>query len=219
MSVGAVRVLLAEDHVLVRTGIRALLEKIRGVEVVGEASDGHEALQLIEKLRPDIVMMDIAMPELNGLEATKYIAKEFPQVRVIILSMHASEEYARRAVRAGASGYILKGGTLAELELALKAVANRETYLTPSVSKFVLEDYSRRLNAEVSPLDQLTPRQREILQLVAEGRTSEYIGKKLNISPKTVESHRSQIMDRLDIHDIAGLVRFAIRVGLVTVDA
>jgi len=220
-----IRVLLADDHNLVRSGIRALLDGLPDVQVLAEASNGREALRLVEIHRPDIVLMDIAMSEMNGLEATTRLVKEFPNTRVIILSMHISEEYVLQALRAGASGYLLKDAGTSELELAIHSVARGETYLSPPVSKHVISDYVRRVSGEThrkedegSPLDRLTPRQREILQLIAEGDTTQEIAQKLNISTKTVETHRMQLMERLDIHDLAGLIRFAIRVGLVTLD-
>lgn len=217
-----IRIVLADDHMLVRAGIRALLQQIKGVEVVAEADDGREALQLIGVHRPDLVLMDIAMPKLNGLEAAARVAKEFPQVRVIILSMHANEEYVLQSLRAGASGYLLKGARAAELELAVTSVARGETYLSPAASKHVIGGYVQRAVSESDagpeerrPADRLTPRQREILQLIAEGCSTKEIAHTLGISVKTAETHRAQIMERLDIHDIAGLVRYAIRAGLI----
>lgn len=216
-----IRVLLADDHTLVRAGIRSLLESLPGIQVVAEASDGREALNLIEQHHPDVVLMDIAMSELNGLEATAYALREFPEVRVIILSMHANEEYVWQALRAGAKGYLLKDAGMAELELAVKSVARGETYLSPPISRQVITDYMRRVGGEEErggssrDIERLTPRQREILRLVAEGYTTQAIAQKLEISIKTVETHRMQLMERLNIHDIAGLVRYAIRVGLV----
>jgi len=212
------RVLLADDHALVRAGIRTLLQNLAGIEVVAEASDGREALNLVKAHRPDVVLMDITMPELNGLEATARIVKDYPSVRVIVLSMHASEEYVWQALRAGAAGYLLKDADTAELELAVKAVARGESYLSPAVSKHVIGDYIRRTGGETSSLELLTPRQREILQLIAEGHTTKDIARILEISVKTVETHRMQLMERLDIHDIAGLVRYALRVGLAKSD-
>ncbi len=210
-----VRILLADDHTLLRAGIRSLLEKMPGVEVVGEAADGREALGLVKSHLPNLVLMDIAMAGLNGLEATARMAREFPTVRVIILSMHANEEYVLQTLRAGASGYLLKDAATAELELAIQAVARGDTYLSPAISKRVIEDYLGRTSGEKGPMEQLTPRQREILQLVAEGRSTKEIAFVLNVSVKTVETHRTQLMDRLDIHDVPGLVRYAMRVGLV----
>lgn len=220
------RILIADDHTLVRGGIRALLRDLLGAQVVAEASDGREALRLVEALQPDIVLMDIAMMGMNGLEATARISKEFPSVRVIILSMHTNEEYVLQALRAGAAGYLLKDAGIGELEMAINAVSRGETYLSPPVSKHVIAEYVRRVGfAEEDEekfnrptVEKLTLRQREILQLIAEGHTTQEIAQLLNISVKTVETHRMQLMERLDIHDVAGLVRFAIRVGLVALD-
>jgi DNA-binding NarL/FixJ family response regulator len=212
----AIRVLLADDHTLVRAGIRTLLESLDGVTVVAEVADGREALALVAAERPDVVLMDVAMPKLNGLEATARVVEEFPNVRVIILSMHPNEEYVLRALRIGASGYLLKDANTAELEIALEAVVRGEIYLSPAISKQVAQ-YVRRVGSEFDALDRLTPRQREVLQLIAEGRTSREIAQLLGISVKTVESHRTHLMDRLDIHDIAGLVRYAVRTGLIDV--
>jgi len=210
-----VRILITDDHTLVRAGFRALLQSIEGLEVVAEAGDGREALLLVAAKNPDLVFMDIGMAGLNGLDATARITKDFPTVRVIILSMHTNEEYVLQALRAGAVGYLLKESGTAELELAVWAVARGETYLSPAVSKYVIADYVRRVGGEPNSLARLTPRQREVLQLIAEGHTTQEIAHTLKISVKTVETHRSQLMERLQIHDIAGLVRYAIRVGLV----
>ena len=214
----SIRLLLADDHTLVRAGIRSLLEKVPGVEVVGEASDGHEALDLVRLHRPSVVVTDLAMPGLNGLELVSRVTREFPGVRVVILSMHGTEPYVIQALRAGASAYLLKDSAPVELEVALRTVARGETYLSPPISRQVIEDYRRRVSSETSPLEQLTPRQREILQLISEGHTTRAIAGRLHVSVKTVETHRQQLMDRLDIHDVPGLVRFAIRVGLTTPD-
>jgi DNA-binding NarL/FixJ family response regulator len=210
------RILLADDHALVRAGIRSLLEKLPGVKVVGEAGDGREALSMVKELAPNIVLMDIAMAGLNGLEAAARLTKEVPGVKVIILSMHANEEYVLQALRAGASGYLLKDAAIAELKLALSAVSRGETYLSPAISKHVIDNYLDRVGDKQSPLEGLTPRQREILQMIAEGKTTKEIAFLLNLSVKTVETHRSQLMDRLGIHDVPGLVRYAMRVGLIT---
>jgi DNA-binding NarL/FixJ family response regulator len=217
--VSAIRIVLADDHALVRAGVRSLLASIAGVEVVAEARDGHEVIALVEKWRPRLVLMDIAMPGLNGLEATARLSKSHPETAVIILSMHAAEEYALQALRAGAAGYLLKDADLSELELAIAAVARGQTYLSPAMSKHLVTDYRRRLAEQPDPLDRLTPRHREVLQLLAEGQTTKDIAARLKLSVKTVETHRAQLMDRLDIHDLAWLVRFAIRVGLVAPDA
>jgi len=218
----SIRILLADDHVLMRRGMRAWLQSMPQVEVVGEASDGREALHLIAKVQPDVVLMDIGMPSLNGLEVTLQVTKEFPQVHVLILSMHANEEYVVQAFRAGASGYMLKDAEPEELEVALKAISRGKTYLSPTVSQGVIGDYLRRIGASTKDTPQgvdipslLTARQREVLQLIAEGQTTKQIAALLYISEKTVESHRLRLMRQLDIHDIAGLVRYAIRTGLV----
>jgi len=213
--VKSIRVLLADDHTLVRAGFRTLLQNLAGIEVVAEADNGRDALRLIEVHQPDVVLMDIAMPGLNGLEATARATERFPHVRVIVLSMHMNEEYVLRALRAGADGYLLKDSDIAELELAIKAVTRGETYLSPPISKQVAE-YVRRVNGEPSSLERLTPRQVEVLQLIAEGHTTKEVARVLDVSVKTVETHRAQLMERLGIHDIAGLVRYAIREGLVT---
>ena len=214
-----IRVLLADDHTLVRAGIRSLLQNLPDIEVVAEANNGREALALLETCHPDVVLMDIAMPGLNGLEAVVRIAEVFPDIRVVILSMYANEEYVLRALRAGAAGYLLKDAGPVELELAINAATHNKTYLSPAISKHVAE-YVRQESGETvsSPLERLTPRQREILQLIAEGRTTPEIAQLLQVSVKTVDTHRTQLMDRLDIHDIAGLVRYAIRVGLITAE-
>jgi DNA-binding NarL/FixJ family response regulator len=214
-----IRVLLADDHTLVRAGIRGLLEGLPGVEVVGEAGDGPEAMSKADGLRPDIVLLDVGMPGLNGLEVAGRIAALDAGIRVVILSMHTSEEYVLRALRAGCAGYLVKGSAVSELEIAVRAVVRGETYLSPVVSKRVVEDYVNRTGGAADPLDALTPRQREILQLVAEGNTSKDIARLLGLAFKTVETHRGQIMERLGVHDVAGLVRFAVRVGLVTPDS
>ncbi|HEY5931803.1 MAG TPA: response regulator transcription factor [Nitrospira sp.] len=213
------KILLVEDHALVRAGMKALMQKIEGTEVVADMGDGLEAVKYVRTAAPDLVLMDIAMPGLNGLDATARIVKESPTTRVILLSMHANEEYLRQALHVGASGYLLKGAELAELELALKTVAGGERYLTPAVAKYAVEAFREKSEGPVGPLAKLSMRQREILQLVAEGQTTKDIAHRLNLSVKTVETHRSQLMERLDIHDVPGLVRFAMRVGLIQPDS
>lgn len=215
MSMTPIRVLLAEDHTLVRAGIRALLESLPNIAVVGEASTGIEALAKIPTAQPDIILLDIAMAEMNGLEAAAQVKQRYPRVRVIMLSMYANEAYVVQALRAGASGYLLKDASPSELDLALRAVMRSETYLSPAVSKHVVADYLRRINTSSDEEEQLTPRQREVLRLIAQGYTAREIARQLSISVKTVETHRTLLMERLNIHDIAGLVRYAIRVGLI----
>ena len=211
-------VLIADDHALVRAGIRVLLERIPRTEVIAEASDGREAVELVAKRQPDIVLMDIAMPGLNGLEAARQIVKTWPRVRVVILSMHASEEYVWQALRAGARGYLLKGASLAELELALDSVSRGEIYLSPPLSQQAIMEYVQRTGKDRMREGRLTARQREILSLIAEGKSTKKVALQLNISVKTVETHRAQIMERLNIHDVAGLVRYAIKTGLVKIE-
>jgi DNA-binding NarL/FixJ family response regulator len=212
----SIRVLLADDHALVRQGLRALIEKIHGAIVVAEVSDGLQAVQAAKDESPDVVLMDIAMPGLNGLEALTRLKKECPSVKVIMLSMYAAEEYFRQALEAGASGYLLKDADRAELEIALMTVSRGETYLTPEIAKYTIHAYQQHhAQVGVSPLSRLTSRQREILQLVAEGQTTKDIAQRLDLSPRTVETHRADIMERLQIHDLPGLVRIAIQNGLI----
>lgn len=210
-----IRVLLADDHKLVRAGIRSLLERLPDVEVIAEASDGREAIRLVENNEPQIVLMDLAMPELNGLEATEHLTRTFPTVRVIILSIYADEEHVYQALRAGAAGYLLKGAATEELELAIRSVAQGETYLSPPVSKPVIMAYIRRTNSGLSSRERLSPRQTQILKLIAEGKTTKQVALELAISVKTVETHRSALMIRVGVRDVAGLVRYAVKIGLV----
>ncbi len=214
-----VRIMLADDHALIRAGLRALLKSIEGVEVIAEASNGHETLEAVERRRPDVILMDIAMPELNGLETAARILRRWPSVKIIMLSMHANDEYLRQALSAGAAGYLLKGADPAELELALKSVMRGETYLTPAVSKRLVQEFLQQDGEAPQSQPKLTPRQREILQMIAEGHSTKEIATRLDLSVKTVETHRAAIMNRLDIHDVPGLVRYAIRAGLITTDA
>ena len=215
MNMSKVRVLLVEDHTLVRAGFRALLEKLEGVQVIGEVSNGRAALKVSKELQPDVVLMDIAMPEMNGLQATGRIRQECPNTKILMLSMYTNEEYLKEALRAGAAGYLLKDADRTELELAIKTVWRGDTYLTPAVAKFTVNAYCRKDDPDPGPLGRLTGRQREILQLIAEGCSTKQIAQRLDLSVKTVETHRAQLMDRLEIHDIPGLVRLAIRTGLV----
>jgi DNA-binding NarL/FixJ family response regulator len=210
------RVLLADDHTLFRDGVRSLLDRIQGVEVVAETGDGREALDLIDRVRPDVALVDIAMPGLNGLEVAARAAKASPATRVVILSMHAGEAYVAQALRAGVSGYLLKDAAAAELEMALHAVRRGETYLSPAISKHVVDGFLGRATIEGDPLAGLTTRQKEILQLIAEGKSTKEIASILGVSVKTVETHRAQLMDRVGIREVAGLVRLAIRSGLVS---
>jgi len=212
-----IRVILADDHTIVRAGIRAVIEKFPGVQVVGEADDGREVLKLVKEHLPDVVLMDITMPGLNGLDAAERMAKEFPAVRVIILSMHNNDEYYWRALKVGAAGYLLKKAATTELETALQQVMRGEVYLSQEISARLLKKIPLDGIADrKSPLEQLTGRQREILQLIAEGQNTKQIADLLKVSPKTVEYHRMKLMDCLNVHDVPGLVRFAMRVGLIS---
>ncbi|HPC85516.1 MAG TPA: response regulator transcription factor [Smithellaceae bacterium] len=212
----ALRVLLADDHALFRAGMKALLARLPDIDVVAEAGDGRETLAQVEAHQPDVVLIDIAMKGMNGLEATSRIVKAHPRIKVLILSMHATEAYVLEALRSGASGYLIKDAGTEELALALTAVRRGETYLSPPVSRHVIAEYVRRTGGETNLADTLSPRQREILQLIAEGNSTKDIAGLLGLSVKTVDTHRTQLMERLDIHDVAGLVRFAVRAGIVS---
>ena len=209
------RVLIADDHTLVRKGLRLLLEETPGIRVVGEAADGQTALDCIELLHPDIVLMDITMPGLNGLDAVQRATKNFPKTRICILSMHANEAYVHQALGAGAAGYLLKGADRQELEHAIRTISAGGQFLSPEVASRMAQAVSP---GDGQPLEVLTSRQREILQLLAEGESTKSIAARLGLSAKTVEAHRANLMARLGIRDIAGLVRFAIRNALVTED-
>jgi len=214
-----VRVLLADDHTLVRAGIRSLLEKLPAVQVVGEATEGRQALDLVRLHQPDIVLMDIGMPGVNGLEATANVVRDFPAVRVIILSMHSHDEYVLGALRAGASGYLLKRSATEELGLAIQAVLRNKSYLSSLISARFTKDRVKNVSTKTAPLSALTPRQRQVLRLIAEGKTTKEAAFLQGVSAKTIEFHRAQLMQRLNIRDLAGLVRFAIRIGMVPLEA
>jgi len=207
----AIRVVLVDDHALVRSGMRALLEQMPGIQVAGEATNGREALELVGRLRPDVVLLDISMPELNGLEVAERLHAAQPGVRVVLLSMHADEQYVDRALGVGASGYVLKSADAEELERAVRSAARGLAYLSPAIARAA----GRRARSDRSGGSPLSPRQREILQLIAEGNTTRQIAEKLGVSVKTVETHRAHVMERLEIHDVPGLVRYAIRTGLI----
>jgi DNA-binding NarL/FixJ family response regulator len=215
-----IRILLVDDHVLVRAGIRALLESIEGATIVAEASHGREALALAREHVPEIVIMDISMKELNGIEATEALIAEMPDVKVLILSMHAAEEFVRRAMRAGASGYVVKDSVPMELRMAIEALGRGEMYVSPRVSRHLVTALAPAgsSSASDSSLGVLTLRQRQVLQMIAEGKSTKEIAVALEVSAKTIETHRAAIMARLGIRDIAGLVMFAARNHLVTLD-
>lgn len=215
----AIKVFLADDHAVVRDGLRLLLESHRDISVVGEAADGRQAVLRAKDLCPDVVLMDIAMPELNGIDATKQIIKFCPSAKIIILSMHASKEHIFQAFKAGARGYLLKESAGSEVVSAVRSVHAGRRYLCQRISETMIDDYihQRETAAVQSPVERLSSREREILQLVVEGKTSVQIAQMLSLSPKSVETYRSRIMDKLNIRDIPGLVKFAIQHGLTTV--
>ena len=217
MSSKRIRILLADDHTLMRGGLRAMIQDLPDFDVVGEAPDGRQAVHLAEELNPDLVVMDIGLPGLNGLDATRKIVKARPDARVLILSMHSNEEFVKQALEAGATGYVLKDAPVDELLAALRTVAAGQTHLSPPVSRLVIEDYVRRTRQDQvrTRFDTLTGREREILQLVAEGKTNKEISAILNISVNTIETHRAHIMEKLEIHDLTGLIRYAIKKGLI----
>ena len=207
----AFRIVIADDHSIVRQGFRALLER-EGFQVIGEAVNGHEAVQLAGELRPDIVVLDLTMPIMNGLEAGREIQQRHPEVRTVLLTMHTEEHQIAAALRAGIRAYVLKTQAAEDLVQAIRAVAARQLYLSPGVSSVVVDAY---LTGQQAPGDPLAPRERQVLQLVAEGKTSKEIAATLNLSVKTAESYRTRVMEKLDIHNTAGLVRYAIRHGIV----
>jgi DNA-binding NarL/FixJ family response regulator len=212
-----ISILVVDDQTLVRAGIRALLEKFPEVEVTGEAADAREALRMIREHQPDLVLMDIALPGLNGLNATACISAEFPGVRVVVLSMYSDEKYVREAINAGAVGYLVKGSVTAELENAITTLAQGDEYFTPLVSRHILKDHPEQ-SVDSALIESLTSRQREILRLIAERNNTKEIAYVLSISVKTVETHRAHLMRRLGIYDVPGLVRLAIRTGLVSLE-
>jgi DNA-binding NarL/FixJ family response regulator len=212
-----IRVLLIDDHALVRAGIRSLINGMEGVEVVAEAANGEDALRRIEEVQPDIALLDVAMPGLNGFQVLAESVKRFPSVRVIVITVHETGQYASQALRAGAVGYLPKSAASVELQEAIRTVAAGETFISREVDKKTILQQAKETE-QARLLKALTPRQREILTLIAEGNSTRDIALLLRISVKTVESHRAQLMERLNIHEVAGLVRFAIRTGLVKID-
>ena len=212
------RILVADDHTIVRQGLRAILEGEPDIEVVGEAADGREAVRKAVTLAPDVVIMDVSMPKMNGLEATARIVKGNPAIRVVALTMHSSEEYVFSLLKAGAKGYLLKESVSSDLVEAIHAVEGGGTYLHPSISTKVVEGYLKgpQTTTRTGMVDVLTPREREILQLIAEGHTNKEIAGMLVLSVKTIENHRTRIMDKLEIHNVAGLTRYAIDRGIAS---
>ncbi|MBW1744756.1 MAG: response regulator transcription factor [Deltaproteobacteria bacterium] len=216
----SIKILIADDHRIMRSGIRSLLDKEADMEVVGEAENGRMTVRLAQKLSPDVVIMDIAMPDLNGIDASRQILSEDPNIKVVALSMHSNEQFVAGMLNAGASGYLVKDCNLQELCLAIRSVVANRSYLSPGVANIVLETYRREVSrAERPEFDLLTSREREVLQLVAEGKISRKIASHLHVSMKTVDAHRHQIMHKLDIHSVAGLTKYAILKGIMSLEA
>ncbi len=213
----AINILLADDHGIVRDGLRSLLEKEPGMRVIGEASSGREAVRFVSELLPDVVILDIGMPDLNGIEASCQMKAKHPEMKILALSMHSDKRFVTRMFSAGASGYLLKDCAFEELTGAIHTVLRNQTYLSPSIAGQVVKDYVRRLDETEAA--KLTPREREVIQLLAEGKSTKRIAAELNISVKTVETHRTQIMEKLNIDSIARLTKFAIREGLTSLDS
>ncbi|HKE28509.1 MAG TPA: response regulator transcription factor [Bryobacteraceae bacterium] len=213
-----IRILLAEDHAVMRTGLRLVLERQRDFQVVGEASDGREAVALAQQQKPDVILMDIGMPNLNGIEAARQITTSLPQVSVVILSMHSDEAYVLRALKAGARGYLLKESAESDLIAAIRAVVNGKAFFSPAVSRMLVEDYVRQLqDREIEDsYELLTSREREVLQLIAEGKSNKEIANMLNLSLYTVESHRGNLMEKLNLHTVPELILYAVRKGVIS---
>ena len=213
-----IRILLADDHKLMRSGLRLLIEQQPDLSVVGEAGDGREAVSMVKSLRPDVTVMDIGMPNLNGIEASHQITHSHPEIAVVMLSMHADESYVLRALKAGAKGYLLKDSAEADLIRAVRAVAGGKSFFSPVVSKVLLDDYMRKLkrSGAEDAYDLLTPREREILQLVAEGKSNKEVANLLNLSVYTVETHRSNIMQKLNLRGVPELILYAVRKGIIS---
>lgn len=217
-----IRVLLADDHAIVREGVRLCLEGMGDIDVIGEAEDGHQAVRLTGQLAPDVAVLDVTMPRLNGIEALRQIKRDYPQTAVILLSMHDNEAYVTQALRAGASGYVLKRTAATELAAAIRAARSGEVYLHPGVAKRVVADYLQRLGdgeETATPHDRLTAREREVLQLAAEGLTTREVAEQLVVSMKTAEHHRASAMAKLNLHSQTELVKYAIRIGLIDADS
>jgi DNA-binding NarL/FixJ family response regulator len=213
------KVLIADDHKIVREGLKALIDKQESMQVVAEADNGLEAVRLARKLQPDVVIMDLGMPQMNGIEATREVTAHEPGIKVIALSMHSDKRFVLQMIKAGASGYVLKDSAFEELITAIKTVVSNQSYLSPKITDVVIKDYVQTLSkGDVSAFSVLTAREREVLQLLAEGRSTKEIAASLSVSVKTVETHRQQIMDKLDIHSVAELTKYAIREGLTSLE-
>lgn len=214
-----IRVLVVDDHTIVRDGICAMLALVGDIEVVGEAANGSEALEMAKKLEPDVVLMDIAMPVMDGLEATRRIRKELPRIRVLVLTQYDDKEYVFPVIKAGASGFISKVAASSELALGIRSVYRGDSFLSPQVAKLLVEDYQYRVSSRAlqDPYEQLTDRERDVLKLLAEGCTTQETAEKLGITPKTVEGHKTNLMAKLDIHNRIELVKYALRKGIINV--
>jgi len=212
-------IVIADDHQIMREGLRSLLEKQANLAIIGEASNGRECVELARKLKPDLVLMDIAMPDLNGIEATRQVRQEAPGVKVLALSMHSDRRFASGMLAAGASGYLLKDSAFQELSQAIATVLEGRIYLSPDITGVLMEDYVQRLTEEPTPFSVLRPREREVLQAMAEGQSTREIAEALHVSVKTVETHRQNIMNTLDIHSVAELTKYAVREGLTSLDS
>jgi two-component system response regulator NreC len=210
----SIKIILADDHAIVRHGLSKSFQQETNIEVVGQAKDGHSTIELVGELSPDVVVMDIGMPDLNGIEATRRITKDYPKVKVVGLSMHSSDKYIREMFRAGASGYLLKNCPFEELVEAIRTIVSGKTYISPSIGDMIIKEYASKSDKEKSAFSILSQREREVLQLFAEGKTTKQIGRRLHISPKTVEAHRLRIMNKLDIDNVAQLTKYAIQEGL-----
>ena len=212
-----IRILLADDHTVIRSGLKLLLERQADFEVVGEAEDGRKAIQLAESLQPDVIVMDVAMPNLNGIEATRQITTALPKVAVVVLSMHSDESYVMRALKAGAKGYLLKDSAEADLIQAIRTLVTGKSYFSAAVSKMLLEDYVQNLRQRgiEDSYDLLTPREREVLQLAAEGKSNKESAALLNLSAYTVETHRTNLMQKLGLHSVPELILYAVRKGII----
>jgi len=212
-----IRIVLADDHQIIRDGLRHLLKTQKDMDVLAEAEDGRSAVQLVEELKPDVVILDVAMPDLNGIEAARQIRSRYPNVRIVALSMHSDRRFIAEMLKAGASGYLLKDSAFEELAQAVRTVVAGKMYLSPQITGGIIEDYVLRLpNGQESAASVLTPREREVLQLVAEGKSTKQIAGHLNVSVKTVETHRRQLMEKLNLHTVAELTKYAVREGLTS---
>lgn len=213
----AIRILLADDHAIVRHGLSKSIQEEEDMEVVGQAEDGLSTIQMVRELSPDLVLMDISMPDINGMDATVEIVRDFPKVKIIALSMHSAKKFVREMFKAGASGYLLKDCEFEELANAIRTVMSGKTYLSPEIAEVVVDSYVRTSNEDQSSaFSALTKRERQVLQLMSEGQTTKQIGLKLHISPKTVEAHRLRVMEKLEIDNIAQLTKYAIQEGLTS---